>query len=167
MRKLLFCMICCVPMTVFGAVDVSDCEVIGHQKGNMTEKDCVTVASCNKDFAQFPQDLEVCLSGAKTPVECKSYISEQNANIEKNNLVYRCPVTDVRLKYKLKPKTHMLRDLVYNDGRSMNQDEMAKDTQYVYLFHADVGIIGFIDRHRFSIIGAPEKYGLNMVIFDE
>lgn len=167
MRRLFYVFALLMPVMSFATVDVSDCEVVGHQKGTMVEADCVTVASCSKDFARFPEDLTACLKKAKSSEECKQYIIEQNKKIEENNLVYRCPMNDLRLKQRLKTKTHLNHDLVNTYGLPMNQVGMGSDSQYVYLFLAKEGIVGFVNQHKYSIIGPAEKYGLNMAIFEE
>lgn len=167
MRNLFFILMCFMPFLASAAVDVSDCEVIGYQKGTMTEKDCNTVESCNTDFARFPEDLKICLKHAKTKEQCQEYIAEQNARIEQENLVYRCPLTEFRLKQKAKTKDHHVRDLVYANGMSIDQDAIANDASHVYLFHGNTGLMGFVNMKKYSVIGPAEKYGLNMAIFDE
>lgn len=168
MLKSFFVLFCFVPVLAMAAVDISDCDVIGYQRGTLTEKDCVTDTYCNQTFEGFPDDLKVCLKGAKNQKECRDYIEEQNKKIEQNNLVYRCPMTDMWLAQKNKKKTHVVKDLVYTaNGMPINQDLLANDTRYVYLFHAKTGFIGFVNQRKYSIVGAPEKYGLNMAIIDE
>lgn len=167
MRKLLFILLCFSPVSGFAAVDVSDCEVIGYQRGTMTEDNCNTVETCQVDFADFPEDLQICIRRAKTKEQCKQYIAAQNAKIEKENLVYRCPMTDLRLKQKRKVKDHTVHDLVYTNGTPMDMAAMAQDNQYAYLFHGQTGLMGFVNKKRYSIIGPAEKYGLNMALVDE
>ena len=167
MRKLLFVFMFFMPMLAIAAVDISDCNAIGHQRGTLTEKDCVTEAYCNQTFADFPDDLDICLKGAKNQKECRDYIEEQNKKIEKNNLVYRCPMTNERAIQKNKKKTHVVKDLVYANNMPISQDLLANDTRYAYIFHAKTGFIGFVNHRQYSIIGAPEEYGLNMAIVDE
>ena len=167
MRKLFFVFVFLMPALAGAAVDVSDCEVIGYQKGTMTEKDCNTVESCNTDFAKFPEDLEICLKHAKTPEQCQEYIAEQNNKIEQENLVYRCPLTAWRIKQKSKVKDHHVKDLVYTNGMPIDQTAIANDASHVYLFHGNTGLMGFVNMKKYSIIGPAEKYGLNMAIFEE
>lgn len=167
MRNLFAILICLMPALSFAAVDVSDCEVIGYQKGKMVEKDCVTIESCKSDFANFPEDLKTCLKYVKSPTECVEYIAAQNANMEKNNLVYKCPANKLRLEQRAKPKDHTNHDLVYNNGKAMDLKALASDNRYVYLFHEKVGLPGFLSMGGYSIIGPAEKYGLNMVAFEE
>ena len=167
MRKLFFVLMCIMPTLGVAAVDVSDCEVIGFQRGTLTEKDCVTKEYCNKTFANFPDDLKICLKGAKTPEQCVEYAEKQNKRIEENNLVYKCPINDLRLKQKNQKKNHVVPDLVYTNGRIIDQESLANDTKYVYLFHAKTGYIGFTNRRKYSIIGPAEEYGLNMAIIQE
>lgn len=167
MRKIFFVLMCVMPTLTFAAVDVSDCTVIGHQRGTMVEDNCDTVETCHVDFADFPEDLAICLRRAKTKEQCRAYIAAQNAKIEQENLVYRCPMTAFRLEQKAKEKNHVVHDLVYNNGTPMDQEAMANDTQYAYLFHGQSGLMGFVNKKRYSIIGPAEKYGLNMALFDE
>ena len=167
MRKLFVAFMCFLPRLAIAAVDISDCQVIGYQRGTMTINDCNTIETCNVDFADFPEDLALCLKRAKTPEQCNEYIKERNAQIEKENLVYKCPMTVSRLKQRGKTKDHTVHNLVYNNGEAIDQEALANDNQYAYLFHGQSGLMGFVNKKRFSIIGAPEKYGLNMAIFDE
>ena len=167
MRKLFFILFCLMPMLGVAAVDVSDCEVIGHQKGGMTEKDCNTVESCNVDFARFPEDLQICLKHAKTPEQCKTYIAEQNAKIEQENLVYRCPLNAWRLKQRDKEKDHVVHALVYTNGSDIDQKAIENDASHVYLFHGKTGIAGFVNMRKYSVIGPAGKYGMNMALVDE
>jgi hypothetical protein len=167
MRKLFFVLFCFAPALGFAAVDVSDCEVIGHQKGGMTEKDCNTVESCNVDFARFPEDLQICLKHAKTPEQCKTYIAEQNAKIEQENLVYRCPLNAWLVKQRDKEKDHTVHNLVYTNGFDIDQKALENDASHVYLFHGNAGLMGFVNKKKYSIIGPAGKYGLNMALVDE
>ena len=166
MRKLLLCSFFIFPMMAFAEVSISDCVIVGYQKGTMTENDCNTVTTCNVDYAEYPEDLDRCLKHAKTPKECREYIAAQNAKIEKDNLVYRCPVNTERLEQKAKVKDHTNHDLVYLNGKAMNLEELATDTRYVYIFHEKSGLPGFISLGKYSIIGPAEKYGLNMVYYE-
>lgn len=167
MHKFFIGLFLILPSFAFAAVDVSDCEVIGYQKGKMTEKDCNTVESCNIDFKDFPDDLKICLKRAKTAEDCRAYIAEQNAKIESNNLVYKCPVNAQRSEQKGKTKDHTNHDLVYRNGTPMDMKVLANDTRYVYLFHEKSGLPGFLNMGRYSIIGPAEKYGMNMVAIEE
>ena len=167
MCKLFLAFFMILPSLAFAEVDVSNCEVIGYQQGKMTEKDCNTVESCNIDFKDFPDDLQNCLRHAKTPDECRAYIAEENAKIESDNLVYKCPMTADLAKHKQKTKDHTNHDLVYKNGKSMDLDVLAADNEYAYLFHEQAWIPGFVNMGRYSIIGPAEKYGLNMVAIQE
>lgn len=169
MRNLFVCLICFLPALSFAAVDVSDCEVIGYQQGKLVASDCVTVESCQQQFADFPQDLKVCLRRVKkTPEECAEYVQTQNDRIEKYNLIYKCPATVARLEQRAKPKDHTNEDLVYKNGKPIDFDKLANDNKNVYLFHEKAGFTGFLHGGTYSVIGTPEKpYGWNMVAFEE
>ena len=168
MHRLFFVLLSFMPMMSFAeAFDISQCDVIGHQRGMITMKDCITVASCNETFAGFPQDLEVCIRNAKTQEQCKAYIKMQNQKIEEKNLVYRCPMTADLLKYKSKPKTHFTPELVYDNGNAIDQEILGGDRRYAYLFHGTYGLTGIINRQKYGIIGLPEDQGLNMVLIED
>lgn len=167
MHKLFLALFLILPGFAFAAVDVSNCEVIGFQRGKMTEKDCNTVESCNIDFKDFPEDLRKCLNHAKKIDECRAYIAEENAKIESENLVYKCPMNADFIKYKAKPKDHTNHDLVYKNGAPMDLSILAADDEYAYLFHEQAWIPGFVNMGRYSIIGPAEKYGLNMIAIEE
>jgi len=156
-----------LPVAAFADVFIGDCAIIGYQKGKMTENDCNTIETCNVDFADFPSDLERCLKIAKTPKECREYIAALNAKIEKDNLVYRCPATAERLAQKGKTKDHTNHDLVYTNGKSIDLNELANDTHYVYLFHEKSGLTGFVGMGKYSVVGPAGQYGLNMSYYEE
>ncbi|MCQ2598920.1 MAG: hypothetical protein MJ187_00885 [Alphaproteobacteria bacterium] len=156
-----------ISFDAFAAIDLSNCEQIGHEVGTYNVSFCKTEQICKDDFSGLPDDFARCMSQVKTPEDCERDIAKRNTDIANKNLLYRCPATDELLTQKNKPKTAANHHLVYNDGTKMDINDLIADTQNVYIFKASAGLAGFLDKGRLNVIGPADKDGLFMSIYSE
>ncbi|MBR6838765.1 MAG: hypothetical protein IKM94_04325 [Alphaproteobacteria bacterium] len=166
MRKILIATLFLIPGIAMAEVDISDCEVIGHERGIITEAICETVEKCNTDFADDPEDLERCLSRVKSPEDCAKDVAQRNEDIESKNLLYRCPATSTRIAQKDNEKISANHNLIYTDGTDVDIDALIADKENVFLFQGGAGMAGFFNKGKFNIIGPKDKDGLFMAIFE-
>ena len=157
----------------------SDCEVIGYQKSGVTEKMCGTAEQCQENFTHHKDKgmLDRCLKNVQTPEECAAFVQEQHELARKELLIYKCPMTETRLKYKnTEEKTSGGRGSrgVYNDDTPIDKEAMIADNEYAYLFREPGGLIGALSgridsgtKFIYVIIGPADEHGMDFVSIKE
>ena len=152
----------------FAAVNLTECEKIGYERGTYNTSICESADSCNERFAGMTDDLKRCLERVKTPADCDKDVAKRNAEVEDNNLLYRCPATTDLTSQKNNEKIHANHNLVYNDGNIVNITDLVTDTQNVYVFKATAGMSGFFGGgDKYYVIGPADNEGLFMSLFSE
>ena len=165
MKKILITCISLMPAISAAAVDVSDCTVIGHERGILTMENCTTADSCERHRPEFPEAYTQCMRSVQTPAECELFIEQQNKKIETENLVYRCPANAERLAKRAKEKTSYNSHLVDMENMPLDQDALIADTENVYLIRYSVPSMGILVKGEFKVLGPADSDGLNQALY--